>query len=87
MKDRLRALAGTLDPVSSIAVPPVVRVTVVPFSGVGASRVTVTLTSGPPRPGFSGRPVLLETFVEVAPPRPCDAAGLLDEMSGSTSTL
>ena len=35
-------------------------------------------------PGSSGRPVLIETLVEAAPPRPCDAAGLLDEMSGST---
>ena len=28
--------------------------------------------------------VLIETFVETAPPRPRDAARLLDEMSGST---
>ena len=27
---------------------------------------------------------MIETLVEAVPPRPCDAAGLLDEMSGST---
>ena len=29
-------------------------------------------------------PVLIETFVEAAPPRPWGATGLLDEMPGST---
>lgn len=32
---------------------------------------------------FWSTPLLIETFVEAAAPRPCDAAGLLDEMSGS----
>ena len=36
------------------------------------------------RTGSSGRPVLIETLADAVPPRPCDAAGLLDEMSGST---
>ncbi len=33
---------------------------------------------------FWSTPVLIETFVETAPPRPRGATGLLDEMSGST---
>ena len=51
---------------------------------MGDSRAETSQIGRRLRDSAPGRTVLIETFVETTPPRPCDAAGPLDKMSGST---
>ena len=77
--------------VAAVDLYPAARLARAPAPAAGAMRSRRTGMQRPGHrrrtatgPGSSGRPVLIETFVETKPPRLCDAAGLLDKMSGST---